>query len=78
MTDGGDSFSITAPAAGVTATALVFASPHSGDRYPDDMGAVPDLSLSSLKSAEDALVGHLIAEGPRLGATLIEGRIGRA
>ena len=78
MTDGGDSFSITAPAAGVKATALVFASPHSGDRYPDDMGAAPDLPLASLKSAEDALVGRLIAEGPRQGATLIEGRIGRA
>jgi len=78
MTDGGDSFSITAPASGVNATALVFASPHSGDRYPQDMGAVPDLSLSSLKSAEDALVGQLIADGPRCGAALIEGRIGRA
>lgn len=78
MTDGGDSFSITAPAAGVKASALVFASPHSGDRYPDDMGAAPDLALFSLKSAEDALVGRLIAEGPRQGATLIEGRVGRA
>jgi N-formylglutamate amidohydrolase len=78
MTDDGDSFSITAPASGVRASALVFASPHSGDRYPDDMGAAPGLPLASLKSAEDALVGRLIAEGPRQGATLIEGRIGRA
>ena len=44
MTDGGDSFSITAPAADAPATALVFASPHSGDLYPDDMGAAPGLS----------------------------------
>jgi N-formylglutamate amidohydrolase len=78
MTDGGDSFSITAPAADAPATALVFASPHSGDRYPQDMDAAPGLSLASLKSAEDALVGRLIADGPRLGAALIEGRIGRA
>lgn len=78
MTDGGDSFSITAPASDAPATALVFASPHSGDRYPHDMDAAPDLSPASLKSAEDALVGQLIADGPRCGAALIEGRIGRA
>lgn len=78
MTDGGDSFSITAPAADAPATALVFASPHSGDLYPDDMGAAPGLSRASLKSAEDALVGRLVSEGPRRGAALIEGRIGRA
>ncbi|WP_313008791.1 N-formylglutamate amidohydrolase [Brevundimonas vesicularis] len=78
MTDGGDSFSITAPAADAPATALVFASPHSGDLYPDDMGAAPGLSRASLKSAEDALVGRLVAEGPRRGAALIVGRIGRA
>jgi N-formylglutamate amidohydrolase len=78
MNDGGDSFSITAPSPQAPATALIFASPHSGDRYPDDMGAAPDLSVASLKSAEDALVGRLIADGPRQGATVIEGRIGRA
>lgn len=78
MTDGGDSFSITAPASDAPATALVFASPHSGDRYPNDMGAAPGLTPTSLKSAEDALVGRLIADGPRRGAALIEGRIGRA
>lgn len=78
MTDGGDSFSITAPAFEAPATALVFASPHSGDRYPADMDAAPGLAPASLKSAEDALVGRLIADGPRLGAALIEGRIGRA
>lgn len=78
MTDGGDSFSITAPASGGKATTLVFASPHSGDRYPTDMGAAPDLAPASLKSAEDALVGQLIADGPRQGAAMIEGLIGRA
>lgn len=78
MTDGGDSFSITAPASDAPATALVFASPHSGDRYPKDMDAAPGLLHASLKSAEDALVGQLIVEGPRQGATLIEAHVGRA
>jgi N-formylglutamate amidohydrolase len=78
MTDAGDSFWITPASPTAEATALVFASPHSGDRYPEDMGAAPGLTPASLRSAEDALVGQLIAEGPRLGAPLIEGRIGRA
>lgn len=78
MTDAGDSFSITAAAADAGATPFVFASPHSGDRYPRDMGAAPDLEPASLRSAEDALIGRLVAEGPRRGAPLIEGRIGRA
>lgn len=78
MTDGADSFSITAASPDARATPLIFASPHSGDRYPADMKAAPDLSPASLKSAEDALVGRLTAHGPACGAPLIEGRIGRA
>lgn len=57
---------------------FVFASPHSGDIYPADMGADPKLPPASLRSAEDALVDRLIASGPNLGAPLLLGRIGRA
>ena len=78
MTDVGDSFCITPASPTAEATALVFASPHSGDLYPEDMGATPGLTAASLRSAEDALVAQLIADGPRWGASLIEGRIGRA
>ncbi|WEK41351.1 MAG: N-formylglutamate amidohydrolase [Candidatus Brevundimonas colombiensis] len=78
MTDAGDSFWITAASPTAEATALVFASPHSGDRYPEDMGAAPGLNRASLRSAEDALISRLVAEGPHRGAPLIEGRIGRA
>jgi N-formylglutamate amidohydrolase len=78
MTINGASFAITLPPAAAPQTALVFASPHSGDIYPDDMGAVAGLALHSLKSAEDALVGALVREGPAYGAPLIEARIGRA
>ena len=57
---------------------FVFASPHSGDLYPADMGATPDLPDASLRSAEDALVDRLIAPGAAAGASLLLGRIGRA
>ena len=57
---------------------FVFASPHSGDRYPGDMGAAPGLTEASLRSAEDALVDRLVAPGPAGGASLLLGRIGRA
>lgn len=71
------SFSLT-PAARGRATALVFASPHSGGVYPDDMGAAPGLSEASLRSAEDAAVDRLLTAAAGAGAVLIAGRIGRA
>ena len=55
MTDAGETFSITQPPPHRAAGALVFGSPHSGDLYPDDMVAAGDLSIHSLRSAEDAL-----------------------
>lgn len=57
---------------------LVFASPHSGDHYPADMGADPALGETSLRSAEDALVDRLIAPAGRHGVPRLLGRIGRA
>ena len=78
MTDAGETFSITQPPPHRAAGALVFGSPHSGDLYPDDMVAAGDLSIHSLRSAEDALVAQLVADGPRHGAPLIVGRLGRA
>ncbi|RZJ96050.1 MAG: N-formylglutamate amidohydrolase [Brevundimonas sp.] len=56
---------------------LVFASPHSGDRYPQDMQPRAGLPDRSLTSAEDALVDRLVATGPSQGAALIRARIGR-
>jgi len=57
---------------------FVFASPHSGDVYPADMGTAPDLDEAGLRSAEDALVDRLIAPGQALGAALLLARLGRA
>lgn len=57
---------------------LVFASPHSGDVYPEDLGARADLSDLSLRSAEDVLVNRLVAPRPDLGVPMIAARLGRA
>ncbi|MNU83835.1 N-formylglutamate amidohydrolase [compost metagenome] len=70
-------FSIT-PAQRGRAPILVFASPHSGAFYPDDMGAAERLPEASLRSAEDAAVDRLLGAAADVGAVLIAGRIGRA
>ncbi len=71
----GTPFTLRTPA---TPGPFVFASPHSGDVYPADMGTVAGLDSASLRSAEDALVDRLIAPGQTLGATLLLARLGRA
>lgn len=68
-------FALVAPA---TPGPFVFASPHSGDLYPADMGAAAGLDPAGLRSAEDALVDRLVAPGPAAGAALLLGRFGRA
>ena len=65
-------------AARTVVSPLVFASPHSGDVYPADLGAREDLPELSLRSAEDALVDRLAAAQPDLGIPLIAARLGRA
>ena len=57
---------------------FVFASPHSGTLYPDDMAASPHLDEAGLRSAEDALIDRLIATGPTQGANVIAAKLGRA
>jgi N-formylglutamate amidohydrolase len=63
----------------VGATPLVFASPHSGDIYPEDLGADPALSAASLRSAEDALIDRIAGPAAaRIDAPLLCGLFGRA
>ncbi|HEX5376935.1 MAG TPA: N-formylglutamate amidohydrolase [Phenylobacterium sp.] len=57
-------------------TPLVFASPHSGRIYPDDMMAV--LEGVAIRRSEDAYVDELVTEAPGLGAALIAARLARA
>jgi len=59
-------------------TPLVFASPHSGRVYPDDMMSAAALDALSIRRSEDAFVDDLIAEAPRLGAATITASYARA
>lgn len=60
------------------ATPLVFASPHSGRDYPDEMLAAAAVEPEALRRSEDAFVDALIAPAAQAGASLILARYGRA
>ncbi len=57
---------------------LVFASPHSGTRYPPDFVASSPLDLRSLRRSEDSFVDELFAAAPGLGLPLIRALFPRA
>jgi len=59
-------------------TPLVFASPHSGRLYPEDMMAAAALDAHAIRRSEDVLVDDLIALAPELGAPSIVARYARA
>lgn len=62
-----------------TATApIVFASPHSGNHYPEAMVAALCVPLMDVRRTEDAFVDELFANAPRHGATLLAARYGRS
>lgn len=59
-------------------TPLVFASPHSGQTYPEGFLAQSRLPLSSLRRSEDAFVDELFAAAASFGAPLIAATMARA
>ncbi len=59
-------------------TPLVFASPHSGRHYPEDMGASARLGAAALRSSEDALVDLLLEGAPSHGCKVLLARYARA
>jgi N-formylglutamate amidohydrolase len=59
-------------------TPLVFASPHSGRVYPDDMMAAAALDATSIRRSEDAFVDDLIGQAPDHGAAVITANYARA
>lgn len=59
-------------------TPLVFASPHSGRLYPDDLMAAAALDAQAIRRSEDAFVDELISGAPALGAAVITARLARA
>jgi N-formylglutamate amidohydrolase len=59
-------------------TPLVFASPHSGRCYPDDMMRAAALDATSIRRSEDAFVDDLIGQAPAAGAAVIAAGFARA
>jgi N-formylglutamate amidohydrolase len=57
---------------------LVFASPHSGRRYPAELLAGAKVSLISLRRSEDAYVDELFASAPAHGALVLAASVARA
>lgn len=57
--------------------ALVVSSPHSGQRYPDDLLANTGLDRQTLRSSEDSFVDELFAAAPELGAPLVKAEFPR-
>lgn len=61
--------SLTAP--------VVYASPHSGDHYPDDLIAATRLPRHMLRKSEDSFVDRLFAAAPQFGSPLLRARWAR-
>lgn len=59
-------------------TSVVFASPHSGQYYPESFQQAAVLDALTLRSSEDAFVGDLFASAPAHGAPLLLARYPRA
>ncbi|MDF1620303.1 N-formylglutamate amidohydrolase [Pseudothioclava nitratireducens] len=59
-------------------TAVIFASPHSGDDYPADLRARSVLDMRRLRSSEDAFVDRLLAGALEVGAACLVARYPRA
>ncbi|MDB5483120.1 MAG: formiminoglutamase [Caulobacteraceae bacterium] len=76
--DESEVFHIARPPPDKPATALVFASPHSGRIYPPGLMAASCLDAESIRQSEDAHVDDLISEAPAHGATVIVARLARA
>jgi N-formylglutamate deformylase len=57
---------------------VIFASPHSGRSYPDDLLAAARLDALSLRRSEDSFVDELFAAAPDHGAPLLAATFPRA
>ena len=71
-------FQIEGQGQAAPATPLVFASPHSGRLYPQEMMAASILDASAIRRSEDALVDALVAPAAGHGAVVITAAYARA
>ncbi|MDZ7626827.1 MAG: N-formylglutamate amidohydrolase [Parvularculaceae bacterium] len=60
------------------AAPLIFASPHSGRRYPPDLMRMSRLDRHALRQSEDGYVDLLFASAPQFGAPLLRALFPRA
>ncbi len=60
------------------AAPLIFASPHSGRRYPAEMLSAAQVSLDSLRRGEDAFVDELFAPAAKHGALVLAAAVARS
>ncbi|MFQ5564199.1 MAG: N-formylglutamate amidohydrolase [Parvularculaceae bacterium] len=65
-------------APGELSSPFIFASPHSGRRYPQDLLRNSKLDRHALRQSEDAYVDLLLASAPRYGAAFMRARFPRA
>jgi N-formylglutamate amidohydrolase len=70
------SFEISRPDA--LTSPVVFASPHSGRRYPADFVIASKLDRHAIRRSEDAFVDELFAPAPEYGAPLLRAHFPRA
>ncbi len=61
-----------------TKSPILFASPHSGRRYPADLLRMSQLDRHTLRQSEDGYVDLLFDSAPRLGAPLLRALFPRA
>lgn len=59
-------------------TGVIFASPHSGSRYPEDLMQDTILSSLDIRSSEDVYVDRLFSAAPRFGAPFLVANYPRA
>jgi len=59
-------------------TPVIFASPHSGRLYPEDMMSAAALDARAIRRSEDAFVDQLVEAAPAAGAALITASYARA
>ena len=61
----------------VLSSPVIFASPHSGNVYPEALLSRTSLPLETLRRNEDAFIDSLFAPAPDLGAPLLKARFPR-
>lgn len=66
------------PGRGLSASSVIYASPHSGRVYPGDMMSASALDAAAIRRSEDALVDTLLDDAPAQGVSVLSAKYARA